>query len=182
MSLIRRCGRATTTRDGNVLPDSLLNVTSLESAMVGLDGFPSSSVRSTTGAFTGLVVVDFHGLLPGPVESPPTLLLSVGLAAELAPLLATGDGVLVLTAFWLGGGLGGLILRLGTVGVGVAGVGAGDGGFDAGTFWLLGTVFGCILMLVVRVCTAERVWVVGALLTTVGVLARLVVFWMTGVP
>lgn len=60
------------------------------------------------------------------------------------------------------GGLGGLILRLGTVGVGVAGEGAGDGGFDAGTFWLLGTVFGCILMLLVRVCTVERVWVVGA--------------------
>lgn len=108
------------------------------------------------------MVVDLHGLLPGPVESPPTLLLSVGLAAELAPLLATGDGVLVLTAFWLVGGLGGLILRLGTVGVGVAGEGAGDGGFDAGTFWLLGTVFGCILMLLVRVCTVERVWVVGA--------------------
>jgi hypothetical protein len=33
------------------LPESLLNVTSLESATFVLDGFPSSSVRSTTGAF-----------------------------------------------------------------------------------------------------------------------------------
>jgi hypothetical protein len=73
-----------------------------------------------------------------------------------------GDGVFIPRAFWFAGGLGGLILRLGTVGVGVAGEGAGDGVCDAGTFWLLGTVFGCILILLVRVCTVERVWVVGA--------------------
>jgi hypothetical protein len=52
ISLTRRCGRATTTREGNVFPESLLNVTSLESATFEVGGFPSSSVRSTKGAFT----------------------------------------------------------------------------------------------------------------------------------
>jgi hypothetical protein len=86
----------------------------------------------------------------------------VGLALELAPLLAAGDEVFALAAFWLAGGLGGLILRLGTVGVGVAGEAAGGVGCDAGTFWLLGIVFGCVLTLLVRVCAVERVCVVDA--------------------
>lgn len=47
-------------------------------------------------------VVGLQGLLPGPVESPPTLLPSVGLAMGLEgndTLLAEAEGVLMLEAF-----------------------------------------------------------------------------------
>lgn len=95
---------------------------------------------------------------------------SVGLALELEgsdTLLVEAGGVLTPGAFWFGGGFGGLILRLGTVGVDAAGVEAGDttfilaGGCAAGTFWVLGVVFVCILTLLVREFTVERVWMVG---------------------
>lgn len=114
------------------------------------------------------VVVGLQGLLPGPVDSPPTLLLSVGLALEVEAgetLLAVA-GLLTLVPFWFGGGFGGLILRLGTVGVDAAvGKAAGTtfilaGGCPAVT-WVLGVVFVCILILLVRVCAVERVWMVG---------------------
>jgi hypothetical protein len=89
----------------------------------------------------------------------------VGLALELEDkdtLLAEAEGVFMLVTFWFGGGFGGLILRLGTVGMdaGVEALGttfivAGDCAGE--TFWLLGVVFVCILMLLVRVLTVERV-------------------------
>lgn len=111
-------------------------------------------------------VVGLQGLLPGPVESPPTLLPSVGLALELEDgdaLLAVAGGILMLAAFWFGGGFGAFILRLGTVGVDDVVEEVVDtrfilaGGCAAETFWLLGVVFVCILILLVRVFTVERV-------------------------
>jgi hypothetical protein len=94
-------------------------------------------------------------------------LLSVGLALEVeaAETLLAVAGLLTLVPFWFGGGFGGLILRLGTVGVDAAVGEAVDTTFilaadcPAGT-WALGVAFVCILMLV-RVCTVERVWMVG---------------------
>jgi hypothetical protein len=90
-------------------------------------------------------------------------LLSVGLALELeaAETLLAVAGVLTLVPFWFGGSFGVLILRLGTVGVDAA-IGEAVITFNfAGScpvgVWLLGVVFVCILILLVRVCIAERV-------------------------
>jgi hypothetical protein len=109
--------------------------------------------------------VGLQGLLPGPVDSPPTLLLSVGLALEpeAGETLLAMAGVLTLVPFWFGGGFGGLILRLGTVGVDGEAVGTTftfAGSCPAET-WVPGVVFACILILLVRVCAVERVWMVG---------------------
>lgn len=93
----------------------------------------------------------FQGLLPGPVERPPILLPSVGLFEAADPLLLTGEGA----ALAGGGGLGGFILKVGTVGLGA---GLEDATLILGDDCAGDAVFP--LAEVVLVCTVDLVWMV----------------------